>query len=175
MLLEERTELFKLLQPAAAQKRFQPTLTTNQLADLCLQRQDPPEENIDWPPAPCPFLSNSECLIYEERPFGCRCFSSTEKCNPTTHAEVDPFLLTVNMVFMQFIEDIDHGGQFGNMTDVLLGLRADVHRKQYEMDPRLHRSPGLCLNRRIPGLLIPPEHHVRIQPLLGQLKEITRL
>jgi len=167
------TDLFQRLQPTAAQERFRPSLTTNQLAALCMQRQDPPEESIDWPQTPCPFLSNNECLIYPERPFGCRCFSSTKRCSSTTHAEVDPFLLTANMLFMQFIEDIDYGGLFGNMTDVLLCLKSEVHRKQYEIDPNLHRSPGLCVNRRIPGLLIPPEHQARIQRLLEQLEEIT--
>jgi Fe-S-cluster containining protein len=175
LVSSERTDLFQRLQPTAALERFQPTLTTNQLAALCLKRQDPPEENIDWPAAPCPFLSDKECLIYSERPFGCRCFSSTEKCNLTAHAEVDPFLLTANMLFMQFIEDIDHGGQFGNLTDVLLGLKGEVHRRQYEIDPNLNRSTGLCVNRRIPGLLIPSEHQTRIRPLLDQLKEISGL
>jgi Fe-S-cluster containining protein len=168
-----QTDLLQRLQLTAEQERFQPTLTTNQLAALCLQRQDPPEESIDWPTAPCPFLSNNECLIYSQRPFGCRCFSSTKKCNSTTHAEVDPFLLTVNTVFIQFIENIDDGGQFGNMTDVLLGLKAEVHRKKYEINPNLNRSHELCVNRRIPGLLVPKEHHGRIQPLLNKLEEIT--
>ena len=83
-----------------------------------------------------------------------------------------PFLLTVNMTFMQFIEDIDHGGQFGNMTDMLLNLKSEVHRKQYEIHPNLNRAPGLCVNCRIPGLLIPPEHQERIQPILEQLRKI---
>jgi hypothetical protein len=86
---------------------------------------------------------------------------------------VDPFLLTVNTVFIQFIENIDDGGQFGNMTDVLLGLKAEVHRKKYEINPNLNRSHELCVNRRIPGLLVPKEHHGRIQPLLNKLEEIT--
>lgn len=169
----EQTDLFQRLQRTAAQKRLQPTITTNQLAALCIQRREPPGESMDWPQAPCPFLSNNECLIYGERPFGCRCFSSTTKCSPTAHAEVDPFLLTVNMLFMQFIEDMDHGGLFGNMTDVLLCLKSEVHRKQYEIHPNLNRSPGLCVNRRIPGLLIPPEHQAKIQPILEQLGKIT--
>jgi len=88
---------------------------------------------------------------------------------------VDPLLLTVNMLFMQFIEDIDQDGLFGNMTDVLLCLKSEVHRKQYEIHPNLNRSPGLCVNRRIPGLLVPPEHHAKIQPLLDQIKKITGL
>jgi len=175
ILSTKQLDLFPRLQPTPSQERFRPSVTTNQIAALCLQRQDPPEESIDCPQAPCPFLSNNECLIYPERPFGCRCFFSTQKCNSTAHAEVDPFLLTANMLFMQVIEDIDRDGLFGNMTDVLLCLESEVHRKQYEIHPNLNRSPGLCVNHRIPGLLIPPEHLARIQPLLNQLEEITRL
>jgi Fe-S-cluster containining protein len=171
----KQIDLLQRLQPTAAQERFQPSLTTNEIAALCLQRQDLPEEAADWPQAQCPFLSENECPIYSERPFGCRCFSSTKKCDLTTHAEVDPFLLTANMLFMQFVEAIDEGGLFGNMTDVLLCLKSDVHRKQYEIHPNLNRPPGLCVNRGIPGLLVPSEHQTRIQPLLYQLKEITRL
>jgi hypothetical protein len=88
---------------------------------------------------------------------------------------VDPFLLTANTVFMQFIEDIDHGGVFGNMTDVLLWLKSDEHRKQYEGHANLDRLTGLCVNHRIPGLLLPPEHQERIQPILEQLRKITGL
>ena len=170
-----QSDLFERLQPTTSQERFQPALTTNQIAALCIQHKDPPEERMDWLQAPCPFLSDNECLIYLERPFGCRCFSSTEKCDLTGHAEVDPFLFTVNMMFMQFIEDIDHDGQFGNMTDVLLSLKSEGHRKSYEIHPNLHRAPGLCVNHRIPGLLIPPEHQEKIQPLLNQLRAVTHL
>lgn len=175
MLSTEQIDVLQRLQPAAAQERYRPSLTTNQLAALCMQHQEPPDESIVWPQASCPFLANSECLIYSERPFGCRCFSSATKCDLTAQAEVDPLLFTANMLFMQFIEHVDDGGLFGNMTDVLLCLKSEVHRKQYEIHPNLLRSPGLCANRRIPGLLIPPEHHARIQSLLNQIKQITQV
>jgi Fe-S-cluster containining protein len=175
LIATKQSDLFQRLQPTTSQERFRPALTTNQIAALCMRHEDPPEERVDWPQTPCPFLSNRECLIYLERPFGCRCFSSTEKCDLTGQAAVDPFVFTVNMMFMQSIEDIDRAGQFGNMTDVLLSLKSEVDRKQYETHPNLHRAPGLCVNHRIPGLLIPPEHQERIQPLLERLRKITRL
>ena len=84
-------------------------------------------------------------------------------------------MFTVNMMFMQFIEDIDCGGQFGNMTDVLLSLKSEAHRNPYEIHSNLNRAPELCVNRRIPGLLIPPEHQEKIQPLLNQLRAVTHL
>lgn len=173
LLSTKQLNLLHRLYPLTQQERFQPAVTTNQLAAFCLQRKDPPEEDRNWPRAPCPFLSNNECLVYLHRPFGCRCFFSTRKCDATAHAEVDPFLITVNMLFMQFIEDTDQGGLFGNMTDVLLFLQSDGQRNQYELNANLNPPPGLCGNRSIPGLLIPPEHQTRIRPLIDQIKEIT--
>jgi Fe-S-cluster containining protein len=172
LLSSEQPNLPQRLHPLTQQERFQPGVTTNQIAALCLQRKDPPEESRDWPKAPCPFLSNNECLVYLHRPFGCRCFFSTKKCDATAHAEVDPFLITVNMLFMQFIEDIDQGGLFGNMSDVLFFLESDARRNQYERNADLNTPPGLCVNRSVPGLLVPPEHHSRIQPLLEKIQSI---
>jgi hypothetical protein len=40
-------------------------------------------------------------------------------CSETGFAEMDPVVMTVNDVFMQFIEHLDTGGFSGNFTDVL--------------------------------------------------------
>ena len=165
--------LFQRLHRSAHQERFQPTVTTNELAALCMQGEDPPEEKNDWPRAACPFLSNNECLIYPERPFGCRCFFSRQKCEAIASAVVDPFLLTVNTLFLQFIEQIDAGGLLGNMTDVLLFLESEAQRKQYEVNVSLNHPVRLPVNRCIPGFLVPPEHHLRIQPILQRIKNIS--
>ncbi len=165
-------DLFQRLHRSAHQERFQPTVTTNELAALCMQGEDPPEEKSDWPRAACPFLSNNECLIYPERPFGCRCFFSTQKCETIASAVVDPFLVTVNTLFLQVIEQIDEGGFFGNMTDVLLFLESEAQRKRYEVNASLNHPGGLPVNRCIPGLLVPPEHHLRIQPILEKIKNV---
>jgi len=163
--------LFQRLHRSAQQERFQPTVTTNELAALCIQGKDPPEEKSDWPRAACSFLSNNECLIYPERPFGCRCFFSIQKCEAIASAAVDPFLVTVNTLFLQVIEHIDGGGLFGNMTDVLLFLESEAQRKKYELNASLNYPGGLPVNRCIPGLLVPPEHHLRIQPILEKIKK----
>ena len=165
-------DLFQRLQRTVHQERFQPSVTTNELAALCMQGKDPPEEESDCPRTACPFLSNNECLIYLERPFGCRCFFSTQKCETIASAVVDPFLVTVNTVFLQFIEHIDGGGLFGNITDVLLFLESEAQRKRYEVNASLNHPGGLPDNRCIPGLSVPPEHHLRIQPILQKIENI---
>jgi Fe-S-cluster containining protein len=172
LISTEQTDLFQRLDRLAHQERFQPTLSTNELAAIYMQGVDPPEEESDWPRAACPFLSSNECLIYLQRPFGCRCFFSTQKCEATACAMVDPFLVTVNTVFLQLLEHIDANGFFGNMTDVLLLLESEPQRKRYEVNASFNHPGEFPANRCIPGLLVPPEHHLRIQPILQQIKNI---
>ncbi len=167
-----RLNLFQRLRRSAHQERLQPTVTTNELAALCMQGENLPEEGCDRPQTACPFLSNNECLIYLERPFGCRCFISAQKCDAIACALVDPFLVTVNTVFLQLIEHIDSGGLFGNMTDVLLFLESETQRKRYEINAPLNHVGGLSVNRSMPALLVPREHHLRIQPILQKIENI---
>jgi hypothetical protein len=73
---------------------------------------------------------------------------------------------------LQFIEHVDVGGLFGNMTDVLLFLQSQNSRKQYEANAILNHPPELSTNRSIPALLVPPEHRDRIEPLLHKIRNI---
>ena len=163
---------FQRLHASAHQERFKPIITTNELAALCMQEENPPEEESNRPRADCPFLLNNECLIYPARPFGCRCFFSTKKCEEKGYADIEPFLVTVNTVFLQYIEHIDSGGLFGNMTDVLLYLESETQRKQYEENAPLNHPRGIPVNRLIPLLLVPPEHRLKIQPILAKIENI---
>lgn len=171
LIASEQPDLILCLRRSAGQERFQPALTTNELAALCIQGEDPPDDSNDLPPAACPFLSNNECLIYPHRPFGCRCFFSTERCSTINSAVVEPLLLTVNTLFLQVLEHVDVGGLGGNMTDVLLFLESKGRRKEYEKNATL-RYPGLSTNRSIPALMVPPEDRLKIQPLLQKIRNI---
>ncbi len=154
------------------QERFQPAVTTNELATICMEGKDPPEEKTEAARADCPFLSNKECLIYPQRPFGCRCFFSAQRCEAISSAVVDPFLVTVNTVFLQFIEHIDAGGFFGNMTDVLLFLKSETWQRQYEANANVNHPDGLRVNRSVPGFLVPPEHQLKLQPILVKIRNV---
>ncbi len=163
----------------ALQERLRPYLTTNEFAALCLKGEDPPEENNHSAGDPCPFLLSNECLIYQARPFGCRCFFSMQACHKETCAVMDPFLLTVNTVFLQFIEHMDRDGFFGNLLDILAFLQCEETQGHKETrgthsgdDRSGHQAFILGHNRAIPALLIPPEHQKRIKPLLTELEGI---
>jgi Fe-S-cluster containining protein len=149
---------------------YRPMITTNDFALFCLKGDDPPEEQNDYSGFACRFLSNNECVIYDARPFGCRCFFSTQACETEACAVIDPFLLTVNTVFLQFIEHIDTGGFFGNLNDIL-ALLASGDRNNLANNS-LHLST-LPRNRSIPGLLISPEHQERMEPILRDLRRIA--
>jgi len=149
---------------------YRPTMTTNDFALFCLKGEDPPEEQSDYSGLACRFLLKNECVIYDARPFGCRCFFSTQVCEAEPCAVVDPFLLTVNTVFLQFIEHIDTDGFFGNLNDILTFLAPEDRNNLTNNSVHLSTLPR---NRTIPGLLIHPEHQERMGPILNDLKRIA--
>ena len=152
--------------------RFQPQVTINQIADLCIRDAEIPEEEMDPEAGPCPFLGNDVCRIYPARPFGCRAMISTETCS-TGHAALMPeFALTVNNVFLQYIEAADPGGMTGNLIDVLLTLSDDEN-----LDPTdirrmaAHERRHLIPNHPMSVLMVPPEHRNRMIPVLKDIQD----
>jgi Fe-S-cluster containining protein len=164
--------LVERLRNSNQDRRFQPAMSTNELAAMCLRQEAPPEDHPDSPREDCPFLSGRECLIYLERPFGCRCFLSTQPCEKNGFAEIDPFVITVNTVFLQFIEHVDAGGLFGNMTDILCDLAFEPVRRKYEAGEHIGQTGKTPVNRPIPGLLVPPEDQERIGPILEEIRRV---
>ncbi len=161
--------------------RFKPVLTTNGFAACCMRGEDPPEEETGGAGAICRFLRDSQCMIYKARPFGCRCFVSTVPCSPNAYALVDPFLLTINTLFLQCIEHLDQGGLFGNMHDVLallasatdptsVGARGGIH--DIEAAALTDNKVYLPRNKPIPTLMIPPEDQDKTDPLVRRLRGI---
>ena len=85
---------------------------------------------------------------------------------------MDPFMLTVNDVFLQHLEHIDAQGYTGNFSDVMQFLSSDDNRQNYAAG-QLGRPPaGLVANQPVFVLMIPPEHRERIQPILKQIRSI---
>ncbi|MGM0452598.1 MAG: hypothetical protein ACQERN_05495 [Thermodesulfobacteriota bacterium] len=144
--------------------RYQPEITTNEYAQICINGETPPE---DGPPADsgaCPLIENDACPIYSIRPFGCRCMVSTRTCGQFGQADIDDFTLTVNTVFLQCIEHLDADGWFGNFTDVLARLIIG--------DPKDGHPGPTVSNRRLPALLVPPPHREKIDPIVKALHAI---
>ena len=153
-------------------ERFVPGVSINRMADICARDGDPPDEHLNPDAGPCPVLVDDACSLYPVRPFGCRCMVSARNCGQTGFADMDPFILTVNDVFLQHLEHIDAQGYTGNFADVMQFLEAGDNRKDY-IAGRLGTPPaGLVANQPVFVLMIPPEHRERIQPLLTQIRSI---
>jgi Fe-S-cluster containining protein len=162
------------LSAAARLSRFQPKVTINQLADLCMRDDPIPEEEMDPQATPCRLLKDNICTVYAVRPFGCRAMLSSVVCTQKSVAEMPEFVLTVNNVFLQYLEAADHQGISGNLIDVLLYLAEGQHGTIDVRQMVLNRHRHLLANRPISVLMIPPEHRQRMTPLLEKIQMIFK-
>jgi hypothetical protein len=164
-----QANLFRNIQSKISRNRFKPQITTNRLADLCMKGDDPPEEEKKHSNKSCPVLKDNLCPIYEVRPFGCRCFISKHDCSKAGYAKVDPFVMTVNTLFLQFVEHIDSMGFSGNFADVLLLMSSNENHGNYKMNTLNHPGPDLVPNLKIKVLMVPPEHRIKVKPVIDAL------
>lgn len=165
-------ERFSQIRKRTASNRFRPRTTTNSLAEICLEGEDPPAEALDGDAGTCPLLEESNCPLYPVRPLACRTMRSRTDCAATGVADMDNFSVTVATVLMQYVEHIDTDGCSGNFAD-MMGLFSSAANRAFYVERTLQcRENGLVENRPIPALMIPPEHRRRIRPLLEQIARI---
>ncbi|MBF0389808.1 MAG: YkgJ family cysteine cluster protein [Desulfamplus sp.] len=146
--------------------RLIPKTTINELAKICMNGEEPPEEFGDPLWGECPLLSNQRCMIYDLRPLACRVMISKKRCNVTGFAEIDEYMVTLSNLFMQYLEHVDNGGYFGNLSDILL-LEAD--NKKYGL---ANLSENLLVNKPIEMLMVPPEHREKIAKIINAIQKI---
>jgi hypothetical protein len=168
----KKTDLLKKIKSGAIKFRYTPIITTNQLAQMGYEGKEIPEEDLGEADENCPVLENDECPIHEARPFGCRCLVSKHICKEKGYAEIDPFVVTVNNIFFQFIEHVDDAGFFGNFTDILLFLEARSAFSDNVKDSTKPPESVLLKNYPLSVLLIPPEHKKQIKTILESLQNI---
>ena len=169
-----RKALFEKVRAVSGNKRFQPQLTINTIAQLCKNGKPVPDELIDPSWGTCPLLTDNACPIYTLRSFGCRCMVSRLDCRETGHAHVDEFILTVNNLFLQHIEHIDPCGGTGSLIDMLLYFELPDHMETYQRKMTITEDAGLAPNRPIPVLMVPPEHRHRVLPMLQKLQRLDQ-
>ena len=169
---EGRADVRQNLAPQLEKNRYQPCITTNQMAALCASGDDPPEEANDPDWGACPLLEADACPIYSVRPFGCRCLLSTRNCGAAGYAEIDEYTITVNYVFTHFIEHLDQNGVTGNLSDILLATDPEAG----TTDTATYGANSGChviKNRPIPMLLVPPAHQRAITSIINDLHAIV--
>ena len=169
-----QANLFEAVQSKISKNRFKPQITINRIAALCMKGDDQPEEEKKRSNKNCPVLKDNLCPIYEVRPFGCRCFISKHDCSKAGYAEVDSFVMTLNTLFMQFVEQIDFMGYSGNFTDVLLLMASNENRNDYKKNILKHPGADFVSNLKIKVLMVPPEHRVKIKPVMDSLLYLLR-
>ncbi|SLM28856.1 conserved hypothetical protein [Desulfamplus magnetovallimortis] len=164
MSLDERYKLISLIYQNRSAIRYHPEVTTNGFAQICMDGGDIPIEDNDPSWGKCPLLGEDHlCPIYEKRPFGCRSLVSEVDCFKSGYAEISPLTLTVNNIFMQYIEHLDSGGITGNFTDMMLA--AGTWDSVIHDDEKIH----IIYNRKARLLMIPPEHRNAVEPLLKSI------
>ena len=166
---DARARLVTSLNDARHHPRFSPALTINRIAEICRQGLDVPGEAVQPPASACPLLREQVCPLYDLRPFGCRCFISETECRQEGCADVNDYVLSVNTLFLQIIEHIDHDGCSGNLADVLFGLLSRDGRNEYEHGRLNCVSKEWTANHPMTVLMVPPEHRQRMQPVIESL------
>ena len=169
LISNSRQDVFGHVQHAISGNRFKPRTTTNKLALLCAKGDDLPQEMRLDDGKRCSLLTDGLCSIYPVRPFGCRCFISEKACSQTGYAQVDPFIITVNTVYLQIIEHIDDTGFSGNFADVLLLMAKKENRDRYKKNALKPLGADFVSNLPIEVLMVPPEHRNKVKPILNTL------
>ncbi|MDM8544069.1 hypothetical protein QUF90_23580 [Desulfococcaceae bacterium HSG9] len=167
-----KTDLFDRLNAVTDNRRFLPKITTNELAERCVQGKAIPDEENGPLQGKCPLLIDNQCPLYSVRPFGCRCFISTTECKVNGYADVNPFVISVNNLFLQYIEHIDSDGFFGNMTDILVFINTMANRQDISANTMKQAPKRLIVNKPLKVVLTPPEHREKIKPVLNALLQI---
>ncbi len=143
------------------EKRFMPETTTNTIANLALENIEPPEEELVFSEKTCPFLFDNECIIYDIRPLSCRIMLSLKDCGKIATAELDERTMTINTIFQQYVELLDHDGLSGNIIDLLVHGSNPVF---------ISKFPANQVPRAI---MIPPEYRNEMKELLLELNKIV--
>ncbi|MBI5550515.1 MAG: YkgJ family cysteine cluster protein [Desulfobacterales bacterium] len=162
------------LTAAAQSPRFQPALTINRMAALCLQGAEVPEEAADPAVGPCPLLEADRCSIYPARPLACRAMVSRDTCAQGGAADMPEEILSANHLLMQFVEALDLSGASANLADALLFLLQPDQLAAYTSGAPITAAPPLAPHHAIPALMIPPELRARLLPLAQAVQACIR-
>lgn len=168
---DQRDRMLARVKTALTRPRFQPTISINHMASMCVQGVDMPDEAANPAMGDCPLLDGDLCSIYAMRPFACRVMLSTVTCRQGGEARIPPFIMTVSQILLQYLEAIDIPGFSGNLIDILAFISDPQQQQAYERERPAAPPHGLTRNRNIPMLMIPAEHRKRIAPLLETIRQ----
>ena len=148
--------------------RYRPLLSMNAFVKACMEGADAPDGENDPSWGACPLLADGVCTIYPFRPLGCRSLVSRKNCAETGYADMDPVILTLNNVFIQFVEHLDAGGCTGNFSDLLAAVLTGTGKGSEGGNPGNDFAP----NHPIPVLMVEPAHQEALIPIVQRIQNI---
>lgn len=150
--------------------------TMNEWAEQCISGNNQNKESIQEDPEPCRFLAEDRsCLIYEARPFACRCFASLSPCRQRGAASQPGWLIAVNTAVMQIVEHLGQGGIYGALDNIIPALGSRGGNNDLAGFPPSRQEDGckptdrLRLARPLPGLVLEREDRETVSHFLDSL------
>ena len=164
-------KIITALRQSASSPRYIPSTTLNRNTWQIIRGEEVTKDSGIHEDETCPLLDDTGlCMVYENRPFACRAMSSSTPCHEGGAAEMDPFLITINLALYQIIEHLDSmGGITGNLSDLLcaqLAIGGNAG-SEYMEDACSSRTVRNCA---LPGFIIPHEDKVRFRSFLRRLQ-----
>ena len=163
--------VLKRLDKAASAPRYIPTTTLNRNTWQIIRGEEITPDTGKHRDGNCPLLDDEGlCTVYESRPFACRAMSSATPCSEGGEADMDQFLITINLAMYQIIEHLDsQGGITGNLSGLLL---ADITGRESLSGENRENTDALPQTRNcpLPGFMIPPDDRLRFRSFLRRLK-----
>ena len=85
-----------------------------------------------------------------------------------------PLALTINDIFLQYIEHMDEKGIFGNLSDMLtLFLLPDtIENLQDHLKEK--QDSRFVSNEKIAVLMVPPEHRQKLNPIICKIVRLDK-
>ena len=168
----QKQAVLERLEKMPGDHRYRPGQTTNGFARACMTGAPMDEEDNDPAWGVCPLLEDGLCSVYRARPFGCRSMMSRTVCKKGGHAQMPELALTINTVFLQYIEHLDRDGVSGNFFDLVYG--GPCFDLTLEKVQDSDKTKLFIRNQRIPALMVPPEHRDRVASIVKDLGALVR-
>lgn len=161
---------------ATAREYVPLNMTTNDFAEACLNGKEVSPES-DGSLAPCLFLENNICQIYEVRPFACRAFCSSSPCKEQGAAIITEAHTASLTAVYQIVEHLGQREYWGNLYDVLIAMTDISAYKESAISlaagEEFAARKRLLVAKPLAGFLLSESDMQEAEPLLNEIFSAT--